>query len=1834
MSRFVLNAQIQLQAPTNTAQVVRQIQRQLGNVNIRVNVTGQAQVQRQLNQTNTAVQNLNNNANALGRSFAVVVRRFAAFSIATRAVTLLSNKLSTAVDEAIKFEREINKIAQVTGKSVKSLQGLTAEITRLSVTLGVSSQELANVGRILSQAGFKANDLTFALKALAKTDLAPTFENIQKTTEGAIAVFNQFGQGAQALEGQLGAINAVAGKFAVESSDLIGAVSRVGGVFSSAGGSLNELIALFTSVRSTTRESAESIATGLRTILTRIQRPTTIKFLEELGVSLTDLNGKFIGPFQAVQALGKEFSRLEQGDLKFVQIAEELGGFRQIGKVIPLIQQSEVALEAYNVAKKGSNSLDKDVETAQKSLAVQIAQLREEWIALVRSFAETGTFRTLVKSSLELASSLAKVLESLKPLLPILAGGLLGRGAIAGAGGLRRVFGFNRGGMVPGSGNGDTVPAMLTPGEFVISKDSVNQIGAGTLAAMNENKFAAGGLVHGDRGHYGSLDKDGRSLVGKTKGLTLTEAISGGFKRSQLSSAFGKTAVDSALGVTAAQAQRGSSSKNKKNQITGGSYSGLFGVSFLEGNRTDISSTIRNVLRESGDIGKAKLEEALISSINRKNPNDKISDPRQIKSYIARGAKLKTRGVATFLQPEGREIFQDDIVGGLTGLFSKATSKFRGTEFDPKAAGIPIDKLVSKSALGSIKGNFFEAFVRRITKNAIQDSSKDGIFDFNKGSLSGAKGDIRKLFGRADFKFPNEFKVSDSDASISNSIGKAISSSSVKGAFRFLNSGGGISGQDTVPAMLTPGEFVINRESAQRIGRGNLEMMNRHGVTGFNGGGSVGGGAGGAGNIGRGFGLILLLQSLPAVLSDWTTTLDESGDKVSTISSRVFDGLSGLLTPIAAVVAGLQIMGVELSRNRLSTLNQAFNPLSGGKAATSGRISGFFRQFQNAGTRVSQGSGRGAFGRAGFGVRVNNPGIGGRVARFAGGLAGRSAGALGAAGSIAAPIAGTALAFAAISKSISGFIGAQQEYEKAIKKGNEAEAQKYAVLKEVPGIIQLFGDTAAVATLDFLHAFGGESADLVKSRATAAFAAAKADRDKEKNALAASKALDEFKKGAVDAKDVLSAFSKNALNNIEVQKANRQTINDLEQNKSGTGSFTARNIFTLGGLVGESSAEKNARISKEQDALKKDNKDRQTDIFKSSTQAISGIARNIPLDKSFQDVIGASDGFAKSLQGLTDEQRQSLESIFNAEKKIRRANLEFLKSLNFGLQDVNGALDAAGVSFTNFRERQKGTATAFSQGSRILGASLTSAARFIDDGDFSRSIQAFKDNITQFGGSQEQANTAASSIEAFRAVQQELPNALARLQQNPDFTSGGPLDDDAFIREIGKELTSTLGAGNPELKRVIGSFSSVTVDDQLREKIAGIFADGGDISDISENLLKPLRKSVEDKLLPLMDKRAKLEAEYNSVIRKFTEERRALDERYVQAQQKSIDLLLFTAKKGVEFGLRGRVTSQERLSRRIDQFNIAAENSGVSGLTSGSASDIGRVAKELLEAADVRNRSRINDTRNGVNRQSNDPLRELRTTSQELVKFSKQRLDILKDELDIAKKKNAVEKSSFESLLTGDIEGFFKGFERQSAANILRQGGSLRGFSGDAILGAVNDNQGPGGLTPQQIEDRLISSGAFFSTGLGRSAAASISDSTHEQDRIRGQADSLLNVINSLGGLAESFNRFDFSAIGAEMQATTKAFENAMGIASNQIAEAFTKLEPSVEGLKEIAQKGFQFTGQHELSIKVVGGVNGMNDDAAIAVVMHGINKSFEKGQLNQQGKMEVTLTKEDFKVT
>ena len=90
---------------------------------------------------------------------------------------------------------------------------------------------------------------------------------------------------------------------------------------------------------------------------------------------------------------------------------------------------------------------------------------------------------------------------------------------------------FNKGGEVPGSGNKDTVPAMLTPGEFVMSKNAVQKYGVNTLEGMNA---AAGGTnLPGLGGGGGGTDSLTEQAKVKTWGSAIGDFLSGDDGRSR-----------------------------------------------------------------------------------------------------------------------------------------------------------------------------------------------------------------------------------------------------------------------------------------------------------------------------------------------------------------------------------------------------------------------------------------------------------------------------------------------------------------------------------------------------------------------------------------------------------------------------------------------------------------------------------------------------------------------------------------------------------------------------------------------------------------------------------------------------------------------------------------------------------------------------------------------------------------------------------------------------------------------------------------------------------------------------------------------------------------------------------------------------------------------------------------------------------------------------------------------------------------------------------------------------------------------------------------------------
>lgn len=900
----------------SAAQAINDLSRSVGALHtaaraLPTSLRGLNNLPNSINRVNTSINNLNNNLNRtrgaarqtnsefeeFGRQSALAIRRFAAFSVAAGSFYKLANAISSSFKEFVTFDRELVRVSQVTGTSLKGLASLERQISNLSSTYGVASESLIKVSATLAQAGLTAKDTERALKALALSSVAPSFDDMNQTVEGSIALMRQFNISAIDLEKALGSINAVSAKFAVEASDIIAAIQRTGGVFATASkgvsegtDALNEFIAVFTSIRATTRESAETIATGLRTIFTRLQRADTIEQLKTFGVVLTDLDGKFVGPYEAVRRLSKGLNELDPRSLSFSRIVEELGGFRQIGKVIPLIQQFAVAQQALKVAQTGQGELAKDASTAQQALAIQFTKVREEFNALVRSIGQSQGFKDMVRLALDLASALIRLADSLKGVLPALTamaavkglGALMqfGRGF---AGGIRRAHNggpirrFARGGLVPGVGNTDSVSAMLQPGEFVIRKKAVETIGVDRLASMN--RYANGGKVQ-KFAQQGTPPSAGRVLRQR---MTAEERISKNMSRKDKKTGerynlFGIAALQTGLKdqttlpadfsqihTIPADKEKGTPARKIKLRV-----GTLAKQGFAKRTESLLTKGFETAVTNTAKSLAANINSSLVPA----RKNEKILKGAGLASAVGIGLEAALNMVGAPYLNKTEKTKSVDFPRGL----GKAAKVF-GKNFP---ANIPTDATKTVAGFGKslekIKGQasrFLDAvdnkeFTKaRIAKagsrlsNLGSSSILNNLFTNVQNTPQSATALVNALnsehralpenqqlkIGRAmpqvgvkDITNIMKAKTVEAQQTALQQLYKRVPKSVVQKIFkqRFAY-GGGVSGEDTVPALLTPGEFVINKQSARRIGSAGLHRLNSaHKVKGFNKGGPVG----------------------------------------------------------------------------------------------------------------------------------------------------------------------------------------------------------------------------------------------------------------------------------------------------------------------------------------------------------------------------------------------------------------------------------------------------------------------------------------------------------------------------------------------------------------------------------------------------------------------------------------------------------------------------------------------------------------------------------------------------------------------------------------------------------------------------------------------------------------------------------------------------------------------------------------------------------------------------------------------------------------------------------
>lgn len=175
-------------------------------------------------------------------------------------------------------------------------------------------------------------------------------------------------------------------------------------------------------------------------------------------------------------------------------IEESLNAFKDPEEVELIQQDLEAAREELKKLEDeftGLSEADAPFDAALKAANKSVEELQEELLTLTDT-KEIKIKADEIREAKEAAEELREELERLA-LLEVTPNVDLTQSRRYGG----LIYGFNRGGKVPGFGGGDTVPAMLEPGEFVLRKEAVASTGLNFLNNLNTGilKMQNGGLV-------------------------------------------------------------------------------------------------------------------------------------------------------------------------------------------------------------------------------------------------------------------------------------------------------------------------------------------------------------------------------------------------------------------------------------------------------------------------------------------------------------------------------------------------------------------------------------------------------------------------------------------------------------------------------------------------------------------------------------------------------------------------------------------------------------------------------------------------------------------------------------------------------------------------------------------------------------------------------------------------------------------------------------------------------------------------------------------------------------------------------------------------------------------------------------------------------------------------------------------------------------------------------------------------------------------------------------------------------------------------------------------
>ena len=338
--------------------------------------------------------------------------------------------ITSSVMDAVSYVKELDEsltqITMVSGESRDNMKDFAAYANKAAASLGSSTTDYTNAVKVFVQEGFSLNESKE--QATQATILGNVSEQDTSTTADQITAYrNAFGLSIEDMNSSLDKLANTANSTAADVGELMTAAQKAASTAAAVGASEDSFLASIATIQSVTRESAENIGNGLKSIYTRFadvsMGETTdddvnlgqyAQALKSAGVNITDGSGNLKSMDTILSELQEVWATLD--NTKKVAVGEKVAGRYQYNRFATLMNNQEYYDKAYAATQNADGAMNQMQSDYMEGITGKTQKMMTNIETLFTQIYNSGVVEKLVDgvgSLAQLFSDLASSMEDL-----------------------------------------------------------------------------------------------------------------------------------------------------------------------------------------------------------------------------------------------------------------------------------------------------------------------------------------------------------------------------------------------------------------------------------------------------------------------------------------------------------------------------------------------------------------------------------------------------------------------------------------------------------------------------------------------------------------------------------------------------------------------------------------------------------------------------------------------------------------------------------------------------------------------------------------------------------------------------------------------------------------------------------------------------------------------------------------------------------------------------------------------------------------------------------------------------------------------------------------------------------------------------------------------------------------------------------------------------------------------------------------------------------------------------------------------------------------------------